>query len=86
MATALVVGLAAVYSVVKTLRYLLSTDLEEGGVGGCSNRCKPRHVPVQAFKIIVVMWQILTQVGALVLDSSGAWRGKFDAELKDTSF
>lgn len=65
MAIAAIAAIFAVFALVKTLKYLLSTELEERHTGWF-HRTVLRAVPVQALKIVVVVWQILTQVGALV--------------------
>ena len=61
MAAAVVAALVAVFAVATVFKFLLSTDVEEGNIG-CFRRRVLRAVPVQALKIIVVVWQILTQV------------------------
>ncbi|CAM9570296.1 unnamed protein product, partial [Ectocarpus sp. 6 AP-2014] len=60
VATAVIVGLAAVVAVATICKFLLSAEVEEGNIGCCRHRVL-RAVPVQALKIIVVVWQILTQ-------------------------
>ena len=42
------------------IRYLMSSEIQGGGRGIVDRMT--RHVPVQAMKIIIVAWQILTQV------------------------
>lgn len=61
MAAIVIAALVAVFVVVTIFKLLLSTENEEGNVG-CFRRRVLRAVPVQALKIIVVVWQILTQV------------------------
>ena len=53
--------IAAVLSVVTSFNLLLSTEVEERNTGWFHRRVL-EAVPVQALKIIVVVWQILTQV------------------------
>ncbi|CAM9420392.1 unnamed protein product, partial [Hapterophycus canaliculatus] len=60
MAATVLVALVAVFAVVTIFKFLLSTEVEEGNVG-CFRRRVLRAVPSQALKIIVVVWQILTQ-------------------------
>ena len=62
MVVAAIAALVAVFAVAKMLQYLLSAELEERRVGWFHRRVL-RAVPVQALKIVVVVWQILTQVG-----------------------
>ena len=62
MAAAVIAALVAVFAVATIFKFLLSTEVEEGNIG-CFRRRVLRAVPVQALKIIVVVWQILTQVG-----------------------
>lgn len=60
--TATVIGaLIGLLAIAFFCRYVLSTELEEGNIG-CFHRRVLRAVPLQALKIIVVVWQILTQV------------------------
>ncbi|CAM9479810.1 unnamed protein product [Ectocarpus fasciculatus] len=56
-------ALVAVGAIVATFRYLLSTEVEERNIG-CFHRRIFRAIPLQAFKIIIVVWQILTQFAA----------------------
>ncbi|CAM9835026.1 unnamed protein product [Pylaiella littoralis] len=63
MAAAIISALVAVFATVKTFQYMLSTELEQENMG-CSTRVV-RAVPRQSMKIIVVVWQILTQVFTL---------------------
>ncbi|CAN0186921.1 unnamed protein product, partial [Scytosiphon promiscuus] len=61
VAAAVIAALVAVFAVVTIFKFLLSTDVgEEGNIGSFRRRVL-RAVPVQALKIIVVVWQILTQ-------------------------
>lgn len=61
MAATVITALVAVFTVATILKFLLSTEVEEGNVGCFHRRVLPA-VPVQALKIIVVVWQILTPV------------------------
>ena len=61
MAAAVIAALFAVLAVATIFKFLLLTEFEVGNTG-CFNRGVLGAVPVQALKIIVVMWQILTQV------------------------
>ncbi|CAM9718324.1 unnamed protein product [Scytosiphon promiscuus] len=60
MAAIVIGALVAVLVVVSVCRYVLSAELEEEQIG-CFRRRVLRAVPLQAVKIIVVVWQILTQ-------------------------
>ena len=53
--------LVATFAVAIIFKFLLSTEDEESDTAGFRRRAL-RAVPVQALKIIVVVWQILTQV------------------------
>ncbi|CAN0108913.1 unnamed protein product [Ectocarpus sp. 12 AP-2014] len=55
-------ALLAVCATGATFRYLLSTEFEEKNIG-CFRKTF-RAIPLQAFKIIIVVWQILTQFAA----------------------
>ena len=61
VATAVIVALVAVLAVATICKFLLSAEVEEGKIGWFRRRVL-RAIPVQALKIIVVVWQILTQV------------------------
>lgn len=61
MAAIVIAALVAVLAMVAIFKFLVSTDLEEGNTGWFRRRVLP-VVPVQALKIVVVVWQILTQV------------------------
>lgn len=61
MAATVLVALVAVFAVVTVFKLLLSTEVEEANIERFHRRVL-RAVPVQALKIIVVVWQILTQV------------------------
>ncbi|CAM9817698.1 unnamed protein product, partial [Ectocarpus sp. 12 AP-2014] len=60
MAATVIGALIAVLVVVSVCRYVVSAELEEGEIG-CFRRKVLEAVPLQAVKIIVVAWQILTQ-------------------------
>ncbi|CAM9614990.1 unnamed protein product [Ectocarpus sp. 12 AP-2014] len=60
IAATVVTAIVAVFAVAVIFKFLSSTEAEEGDVG-CFHRRVLRAVPVQALKIIVVVWQILTQ-------------------------
>ncbi|CAB1096488.1 unnamed protein product [Ectocarpus sp. CCAP 1310/34] len=60
LAVAVIAALVAVFAIVTIFKYLLSTEVDEGNAG-CFHRRILRAVPVQTLKIIVVVWQILTQ-------------------------
>ena len=61
MAATVVAALVVVVAVATVFKYLVSADVEEASTG-CFRRRLLRAVPVQALKIVVVAWQILTQV------------------------
>ena len=61
VAGAVVAALFAVFVVARLCKFLLSAEVEEGSIGWFRRRVL-RAVPVQALKIIVVVWQIVTQV------------------------
>lgn len=67
MVATVIAALFAVFAVVTTFRYMMSGKLEEGDMG-CFHRRILRAVPVQALKIIIVVWQILTQVRTLSIE------------------
>eukprot|EP00903_Cladosiphon_okamuranus_P014374 g13345.t1 len=60
VAAAGIVALVAVVAVVAIFKFLLSAEDEERNAG-CFHGRVVRAIPVQALKIIVVVWQILTQ-------------------------
>ena len=60
MAATVIATLLVVFALLVSFKFLLSTDVEEN-IEGFRRRAL-RAVPVQALKIIVVVWQILTQV------------------------
>ncbi|CAN0506184.1 unnamed protein product, partial [Ectocarpus sp. 12 AP-2014] len=60
IAATVIAALVSVFPIVAIFQYMLSTQHEEGMVG-CFYRRVLKAVPLQALKIIVVMWQILTQ-------------------------
>ncbi|CAM9114240.1 unnamed protein product [Ectocarpus sp. 8 AP-2014] len=60
MSAAVIAALLVCIAIVKFVQYLWSTELGEENVRGFHQRVL-RAVPVQALKIIVVAWQILTQ-------------------------
>ena len=62
MAASVLAALVATSAVVAAFRYLLSVNLDERGIDGFHRRVL-QAFPLQAFKIIIVVWQILTQVG-----------------------
>jgi len=61
MASVVVVAFLVAAAIAATLRYLLSTKFDDRGVG-CINRSMLQAFPLQSFKIIIVVWQILTEV------------------------
>lgn len=63
MAAIVITALVVAFVVVMIVRYLVSTQLEERNVG-CFRRRILRAVPLQALKIVIVVWQILIQVRA----------------------
>ncbi|CAM9755964.1 unnamed protein product [Ectocarpus fasciculatus] len=63
MAATIIGALVAVLMIVLVCRYVLSAELEEEKTGWFHRRVL-RVVPLQALKIIVVVWQILTQFAA----------------------
>ncbi|CAN0382790.1 unnamed protein product [Ectocarpus sp. 12 AP-2014] len=60
MVIAAIAVIVTVFAFVAIFQYMLSTEHEEG-VLGCFRRRVLGAVPVQSLKIIVVVWQILTQ-------------------------
>lgn len=62
MAATVIAVLVAACAVVAIVRYLVSRPLEEEMMVGCFHSRVLRAVPLQAIKIIVVVWQILIQV------------------------
>ncbi|CAN0437324.1 unnamed protein product [Ectocarpus sp. 12 AP-2014] len=60
IAVTAIAALVAVLGVVTIFNLLLSTEVEEESIG-CFHRRVLRAVPVQPLKIVVVVWQILTQ-------------------------
>lgn len=56
-----IAALTALVAVASVFKFLLSTKVEEKNMGWFHRRVL-RAVPVQALKIVVVVWQILTQV------------------------
>ncbi|CAM9358530.1 unnamed protein product [Ectocarpus sp. 13 AM-2016] len=61
VAVTVIAALMLACVVVAIVRYLVSTQLEEERNAGCFRRRVLRYVPLQALKIIVVVWQILIQ-------------------------
>lgn len=61
LAATIIATSVAMFAVVAIFRFLVSTEIEERNTG-CFHRRVLRAVPVQALKIVVVVWQILTQV------------------------
>ncbi|CAN0479142.1 unnamed protein product [Ectocarpus sp. 12 AP-2014] len=60
MAATVMAVIVTFLAIVTISKFLLSTEVEERNVG-CFHRRVLRAVPLQALKIIVVVWQILTQ-------------------------
>ncbi|CAM9790765.1 unnamed protein product [Scytosiphon promiscuus] len=60
MVVTVIAALVVVSVIVAIVKFLLSTEREERNIGWFHRRVLPA-VPVQALKIIVVPWQILTQ-------------------------
>lgn len=69
MAAIVVVVFLVAAAIVATLRYLLSTEFDERDAG-CINRSMLQDFPLQSFKIIIVVWQILTEVCAYIFEAS----------------
>lgn len=63
VAATVIAAIVAVFGIVAIFRYMLTTEHEEENVG-CFHRRVVRAIPLQALKITVVVWQILTQVCA----------------------
>ena len=61
MAAAIIGALIAILVTVFVCQYVLSAEVNEDEIGCFQGRIL-RAVPQQALKIIVVVWQILTQV------------------------
>eukprot|EP00903_Cladosiphon_okamuranus_P018351 g16883.t1 len=61
MAATVVAALVVACVLVATVQYLVSTKQLEEGNAGCFRRKILRAIPLQGLKIIVVVWQILTQ-------------------------
>ena len=82
MAATVIATLVAVFAVVTIFKYLLSTEVEEEN-RGCFRRRVLRAIPVQALKIIVVVWQIVTQVRYSAREIRRSQRlGRIDAIAK----
>ena len=64
MAATVIAALVLACAVVAIVQYLISTQQLEERDAGCFRRRILAASPVQALKIIVVVWQILTQVCA----------------------
>ena len=62
LAATVIAALVALAVVVAIFKFLLSTKVVEEENVGWFHRRVLRAVPVQALKIVVVVWQILTQV------------------------
>eukprot|EP00903_Cladosiphon_okamuranus_P012529 g11732.t1 len=60
LAATVIAALVLILAVAAIYKYLLSIEVEEGTTGGL-HRTVLRAVPVQALKIVVVVWQILIQ-------------------------
>eukprot|EP00903_Cladosiphon_okamuranus_P006562 g6410.t1 len=60
LAATVIAAVVAVLAVAAIFKFLLSTEVEEEKIGWFHSRVL-RAVPVQALKIVVVVWQILTQ-------------------------
>ncbi|CAM9790810.1 unnamed protein product [Scytosiphon promiscuus] len=60
LAATIVAALAVVSAIIAIFKLLMSNELEDRNIGWFNRRVL-RALPVQALKIIVVMWQILTQ-------------------------
>lgn len=65
MAATIVAALVSAFAIGTITKFLLSTDFEERNAGCFHRRVLPA-LPLQALKIIVVVWQILTQVCSLI--------------------
>lgn len=61
MAATVIAATVAVFAIVALFRYMVSVEHGEENVG-CFQRRIVRAIPLQALKIAVVVWQILTQV------------------------
>lgn len=66
VAVAIIGGIVIVCAAVISSAYLVSTNFEEEETTCFSNRIC-RRVPVQAFKSVVVVWQILTQASPAIV-------------------
>ncbi|CAM9486217.1 unnamed protein product [Scytosiphon promiscuus] len=60
IAVTAIAAFLAIAAIVTMLQYMLSMELAERNIG-CFNRWVFRAVPLQSLKIVVVVWQILTQ-------------------------
>lgn len=63
---AVVVIVVAVTVIVFVVLYVMSG---EARIGGGIIECLPRYIPLQSLKIVIVAWQILTQVRAVGMGS-----------------
>lgn len=68
MAATAIAAIVAVLAIVAIFQYMVSTDLQHRTTR-CFHSKVLRAVPVQSLKIIVVVWQILTQVCTLLKHS-----------------
>ncbi|CAM9874700.1 unnamed protein product [Ectocarpus fasciculatus] len=60
MAATVIAAIVTVVAIMTMSNFVLSTEVEERNVG-CFHRRVLRAVPLQSLKIVVVVWQILTQ-------------------------
>ena len=58
---AIVFALALFLAVILVVSYLLSTELERRTERVCVERLM-RYIPMQSVKVVIVKWQIVTQV------------------------
>lgn len=63
MVVAVLLGLAAILATVAVVSYVMSG--ERGGDGRGLVERVARYIPLQSVKIVIVSWQILTQVRAM---------------------
>ena len=71
MAATVIAALFALVGIALVFKFLLSAKVEEKNVGWFHRRVL-RAVPVQPLKIVVVVWQILTQVCGACIELFGS--------------
>lgn len=62
MAATVIAALVVACVLVATVKYLVSAEQLEESDAGCFRRRILGAIPLQALKIVVVVWQILIQV------------------------